>query len=42
LQNLANTRIPKNLAALSTAKILHEDVCDKDEMPDRVLKFASK
>ena len=40
LHNLANTRIPKNLAALSTAEILHEDVCDKDEMAERVLAFA--
>ena len=28
--------IPKNFAALSTAKVLHEDVCDFDEMPERV------
>ena len=41
LQSFANTRIPKNLAALSSAKILHEDICDKDEMAERVLKFAA-
>ena len=42
LNDLTNARIPKNLAKLSTAKILHEDVCDKDEMPQRVLDFAAK
>lgn len=41
LNNLTDVRIPKNLAALSTAKILHEDVCDKDEMAQRVLQFAA-
>ncbi len=42
LNRLTNVKIPKNLAALSTAKILHEDVCDKDEMSERVLQFAGK
>ena len=42
LNNLTNVKIPKNLSALSTAKILHEDVCDKDEMAQRVLDFAAK
>ena len=40
LNNLTGIRIPKNLAALSNAKILHEDVCDKDEMAERVLRFV--
>ena len=34
--------VPKNLAALSKAKILHENICDKNEMADQVLKFAAK
>lgn len=40
--NLITKRpVPKNLASLATAKILHETVCDKDEMADLVLKFAA-
>ena len=35
-------RIPKNLAKLAGAEILHSDVCNKDEMAERVLKFAAK
>ena len=42
LNNLTNVKIPKNLSALSSAKILHEDICDKEEMPERVLAFATK
>ncbi len=42
LHDLTNVKIPKNLAALSTAEILHTDVCDKDEMAQRVLDFAAK
>ena len=42
LNDLTNSKIPRNLAELSDAKILHEDVCSKDEMADRVLKFAAK
>ena len=42
LNKLTNVKIPKNLAALSTAKILHEDICDKEEMAQRVLDFAAK
>ncbi|MBR4904593.1 MAG: threonine synthase [Selenomonadaceae bacterium] len=42
LNNLTNAKIPRNLAELSDAEILHEDVCNKDEMADRVLKFAAK
>ncbi len=41
LSFVANKFIPKNLAKLETAKILHEDICDKKEMADRVLKFAA-
>ncbi|MCR5833337.1 MAG: threonine synthase [Selenomonadaceae bacterium] len=41
LFDLTGMRVPKNLASLATAKVLHEDICDKDEMPDRVIKFAS-
>lgn len=42
LNDLTNVKIPKNLAALADSKILHSDVCDKDEMPQRVLDFAEK
>lgn len=42
LSTLTNKNIPKNLALLETAKVLHEDVCDKDEMAQRVLEFAAK
>lgn len=38
---LTRNRIPKNLMSLETAKILHEDICDKNEMAQRVLKFAA-
>ena len=42
LNDLTNATIPRNLAELSKAKVLHKDVCDKDEMAERVLKFASE
>lgn len=42
LNDLTNAKIPRNLAELANAKILHEDVCDKDEMSERVLKFAAE
>ena len=42
LNVLTNLPVPKNLAALSTAEVLHSDVCDKDEMSARVLQFAGK
>ena len=42
LNPLTGVRIPKNLAELSNAKILHEDVCNPDEMAQRVLSFAEK
>ena len=42
LHNLTGVRIPRNLEKLSNAKILHEDICDKNEMAERVLKFAEK
>ena len=42
LNDLTNLKIPKNLAELSDAKILHDDVCDKDAMAQRVLKFAAE
>ncbi len=41
LSFITNKLIPKNLAKLDTAKILHEDICDRKEMADRVLKFAA-
>lgn len=41
LNRKTTAKVPKNLAVLSTAQILHEDVCDKDEMPQRVLEFAA-
>ena len=42
LNKSTNAKIPKNLATLNAAQILHSDVCDKDEMADRVLKFAAQ
>lgn len=42
LGDITRLRIPRNLADLSKAKILHEDICDKDEMAERVLNFAAK
>ncbi|MBO4401282.1 MAG: threonine synthase [Selenomonadaceae bacterium] len=42
LSRRTNKKIPKNLESLGTAKILHEDVCDKEEMAARVLKFAAE
>ena len=42
LNNLTNATIPRNLAELSNAKVLHEDICDKEEMAQRVLEFAAK
>ena len=40
LSLITNRPIPKNLATLDKAKILHESVCDKEEMAEQVLKFA--
>ena len=34
--------LDKNLAALASTEILHNDVCDKEEMPQRVLDFAAR
>lgn len=42
LSLLTNKAVPKNLAALSTAKILHENICDTNEMAQQVLNFAAK
>ncbi|MBE8954262.1 MAG: threonine synthase [Quinella sp. 2Q5] len=40
LNTLTGVRIPRNLAELSSAKILHTDVCNPEEMASRVLAFA--
>lgn len=37
---LSRRRVPKNLDNLNRAKILHENVCDKEEMTEQVLKFV--
>lgn len=42
LSALTSKAVPKNLAALGTAKILHENICTKDEMAEQVLKFAAE
>ena len=42
LNNLTNFKVPRNLDDLSDAKVLHEDVCDKEDMTERVLKFAAE
>ena len=42
LNLLTKKTVPKNLASLGSAKILHENVCDKEEMSDLVLKFATE
>ena len=42
LNVLTGVRIPRNLSELSTAKILHEDICAVDEMAQRVLQFAGR
>ena len=42
LSLMTNRKIPRNLEKLHDAKILHSDVCEKDEMPEKVLKFAKK
>ena len=40
LSFLTQKRIPKNLSSLTTAKVLHENICDKEKMSDEVLKFV--
>lgn len=40
LSFLTKKSVPKNLASLEKAEILHETVCDKNQMADLVLKFA--
>ena len=42
LNLLTKKTVPKNLASLGSAKILHENVCNKEEMSDLVLKFATE
>ena len=42
LNKFTNAKIPKNRYALSSAQILHEDICDKEEMAQRVLDFAAR
>lgn len=42
LSDLTQKRVPKNLALLEKAKVIHEDVCDKEEMAERVIKFAEQ
>ncbi|MBR6013780.1 MAG: threonine synthase [Selenomonadaceae bacterium] len=42
LSFISKNRIPKNLASLKTAEILHENVCDKEKMADEVLEFVKK
>ena len=42
LSLITDKAVPKNLAALGTAKILHENICDKNEMAGQVLKFAAE
>lgn len=42
LSFLTQTRIPKNLSSLESAEILHKDICEKNEMADKVLAFAAK
>jgi len=40
LNKITSMNIPQNLADLKSAPVLHNDVCEKVEMTDRVLKFA--
>ena len=42
LNRVTNFKMPKNLAVLSDSEILHNDVCDKDDMAQRVLDFAAE
>ena len=34
--------VPKGLAALKTAKVLHNDIVEKDKMPNIVMDFAGE
>ena len=40
LNKITSVEIPKGLKALKKAKVLHEDICEKEEMSERVLTFA--
>ncbi|MBR1858672.1 MAG: threonine synthase [Selenomonadaceae bacterium] len=42
LNNISDVRIPVNLENLKTAEVLHNDVCEKSEMADKVIQFAQK
>ncbi|MBR2774868.1 MAG: threonine synthase [Selenomonadaceae bacterium] len=42
LNRKTNAKVPKNLATLNAAQVLHDDICDKDEMSQRVLDFAAQ
>ena len=40
LEIITKRRIPKNLAKLNGAEILHKDICEKENMSEKVLDFA--
>ena len=42
LNDLTNLKILRNLVELADVKILYTDVCNPDEMAQRVLKFAAE
>lgn len=42
LNKKTSAKVPKNLAVLNAAQILHNNVCDKEEMAQRVLDFAAQ
>ena len=42
LQAISKIDIPRNLASLKTAEVLHNDVCESSEMAEKVLAFAKK
>ena len=42
LNKISNVTIPQGLAGLKKAEIIHTDVCEGDEMSNKVLNFAAK
>ena len=39
LSKLANVKVPRAIEEIRTAPVLHDTICDKEEMKDVVMKF---
>ena len=42
LSKLGNVKVPQAIEEIRSAEVLHDTVCDVDEMPDVVRRFLKK